>query len=495
MRGNNRKPQDRFSTWDELLKYVRQGAEVRTHSQQVQPGDVFVALPGAHTDGSDYIPQAVDRYAAWVVHPQHFKPGRTEARVRFWASPDPGNALGALAAAKHKTDERKPFLVGITGTNGKTTVSYLTEHLLRSAGKECGVLGTISYRWKGKERHADLTTPGCLELHAMLAEMAEDGVEVVCMEVSSHALDQQRTAGLAFDLAVFTNLTQDHLDYHQDMETYFQVKSRLFTTPPWASILNLDDEYGLRLAGLSKPGRGYSLNNVEVSDWPCLQGSVLQMERAGQVLGLHEQRVGQWSLRSGLVGRHNASNLLAAQAIGLELGLGPQDFKALESCAGPPGRLQRVPNKLGLHVFVDYAHTPDALNNVLSALKELNFQRLIVVFGCGGDRDPGKRPLMGQAVARHADLAVLTSDNPRHEDPEQIMHGVMPGLQGCPQVMRNPDRRQAIYMGLEATGPLDALVIAGKGHECTQQIGDQKLPFSDVQVVREYLDDVEVPEG
>jgi UDP-N-acetylmuramoyl-L-alanyl-D-glutamate--2,6-diaminopimelate ligase len=401
--------------------------------------------------------------------------------------------LGALAAAQYKTDQKKPFLVGITGTNGKTTVSYLVEHLLRSAGKDCGVLGTINYRWKGKERHADLTTPGCLDLHAMLAEMAEDGVEVVCMEVSSHALDQQRTAGLAFDLAVFTNLTQDHLDYHQDMETYFQVKSRLFTTASRASVLNFDDAYGLRLAGLSTPGRGYSLNKVDVPGWPCLQGSIQRMDRSGQVLSLHEPKLGQWSLRSGLVGRHNASNLLAAQAVGLELGLGPQDFRALESCTGPPGRLERISNKLGLHVFVDYAHTPDALDNVLVALKELDFRRLIVVFGCGGDRDPGKRPLMGQAVARHADLAVLTSDNPRHEDPEQIMHEVMPGLQDCPQVMCNPDRRQAIHMGLEATGPLDALVIAGKGHECTQQIGDQKLPFSDAQVVRGYLDSLQTP--
>jgi UDP-N-acetylmuramoyl-L-alanyl-D-glutamate--2,6-diaminopimelate ligase len=401
--------------------------------------------------------------------------------------------LGALAAAQYKTDQKKPFLVGITGTNGKTTVSYLVEHLLRSAGKDCGVLGTINYRWKGKERHADLTTPGCLDLHAMLAEMAEDGVEAVCMEVSSHALDQQRTAGLAFDLAVFTNLTQDHLDYHQDMETYFQVKSRLFTTASRASVLNFDDAYGLRLAGLSTPGRGYSLNKVDVPGWPCLQGSIQRMDRSGQVLSLHEPKLGQWSLRSGLVGRHNASNLLAAQAVGLELGLGPQDFRALESCTGPPGRLERISNKLGLYVFVDYAHTPDALDNVLVALKELDFRRLIVVFGCGGDRDPGKRPLMGQAVARHADLAVLTSDNPRHEDPEQIMHEVMPGLQDCPQVMCNPDRRQAIHMGLEATGPLDALVIAGKGHECTQQIGDQKLPFSDAQVVRGYLDSLQTP--
>ncbi|MFP4033979.1 MAG: UDP-N-acetylmuramoyl-L-alanyl-D-glutamate--2,6-diaminopimelate ligase [Desulfovermiculus sp.] len=484
--------QSQLSSWDELLEYVRQGAGVRTHSQQVEPGDVFVALPGTHTDGSAYIPQAVARHAAWVVHSNHFTPSAGEARVRFLACPDPGKTLGTLAAAKYKTDQKKPFLIGITGTNGKTTVSYLTEHLLRSAGKECGVLGTISYRWKGRERHADLTTPGCLELHAMLAEMAEEGVEVVCMEVSSHALDQQRTAGLAFDLAVFTNLTQDHLDYHQDMETYFQVKSRLFATASWSSILNFDDTYGLRLAGLSTPGRGYSLNKREVSNWPCLQGDVQQMERSGQVLGLNERGMGQWSLRSRLVGRHNASNLLAAQAIGLELGLGPKDFRVLESCSGPPGRLERVSNSQGLHVFVDYAHTPDALDNVLSALKELNFQRLIVVFGCGGDRDPGKRPLMGEAVARHADLAVLTSDNPRHEDPEQIMHGVMPGLQSCPQVMRNPDRRKAIYMGLEATGPLDALVIAGKGHECTQQIKEKKMPFSDVQVVREYLDGHEV---
>jgi len=473
--------------WQELLGYVQQGANLHTHSGSVRPGDVFVALPGSKTDGAQYIPQAVANGAAWIVHPGHVQPEQVSAGVRFVACPDTGSALGTLAAARYQTDRKRPLLIGITGTNGKTTVSYLVEHLWRFRKKECGIIGTISYRWKGQEKTADLTTPGCLDLHAMVAQMSQDGVDAVCMEVSSHALDQQRTAGLNFDLAVFTNLTQDHLDYHQDMEAYYQVKSRLFTDSNCPSIVNFDDPFGRRLAGLARLGRGYSLTGTEIRGWPSLQGRIEHMLGTGQIVTMQDNSKKTWTLRSKLVGRHNASNLLAAQAVGLELGCDPEELTALESFSGPPGRLQRIENSSGLHVFVDYAHTPDALDNVLTSLEELDFERLFVVFGCGGDRDPGKRPLMGQAVAKHADVVVLTSDNPRHEDPEQIMHQVLPGLADCPRVMCNPDRRQAICTALESLGPKDALLIAGKGHECTQQIKDQKLPFSDEHVVLETL--------
>jgi UDP-N-acetylmuramoyl-L-alanyl-D-glutamate--2,6-diaminopimelate ligase len=471
--------------WEELLAFVRGGAEVRTYSHAVQPGDIFVALPGTRTDGSRFIPQAVANGAAWVVHPRRVHP-LVQSGVRFFSCADPGLALGRLAAARYKTEEIRPFVVGITGTNGKTTVSYLVEHLLAHAGKGCGVLGTISYRWAGLERRADLTTPGCLDIHAMLAAMAKDRIELACMEVSSHALEQQRTAGVPFDLTVFTNLTQDHLDYHQDMEAYFQSKAKLFTQNHCASVLNCDDLYGQRLTVMSKPGRCFSLAGKEIPGWPCLQGHIERMDRNGQILCMKDRTVGSWTIRSGLVGRHNAANLLAAQAIGLELGLLPQDMTGLEDFTGPPGRMQRIQNPEGLHVFVDYAHTPDALDNVLSALRDLDFERLIVVFGCGGDRDPGKRPLMGQSVAKYADVAVLTSDNPRHEDPEAIMQAVLPGLALCPQVITEPDRRKAIHCALQVLEPKDALLIAGKGHENTQQIGERKLLFSDQQVVVEY---------
>jgi UDP-N-acetylmuramoyl-L-alanyl-D-glutamate--2,6-diaminopimelate ligase len=320
----------------------------------------------------------------------------------------------------------------------------------------------------------------------MLAAMVKDNIDVACMEVSSHALEQQRTAGVDFDLTVFTNLTQDHLDYHQDMEAYFQSKAKLFTPGRCASVFNADDDYGRRLAAVARPGSTFSLMGATIPGWPCLQGRIERMDRNGQVLHMQNSRGRSWTIRSGLVGRHNAANQLAAQAIGLELGLEPQDMTGLETFIGPPGRMQRIKNPEGLHVFVDYAHTPDALDNVLFALRELNFERFVVVFGCGGDRDPGKRPLMGQAVARYADLAVLTSDNPRHEDPETIMQAVLPGLALCPKVITEPDRRKAIHFALQVLGPKDALLIAGKGHENTQQIGDHKLPFSDEQVVLEY---------
>ncbi|WP_027369538.1 UDP-N-acetylmuramoyl-L-alanyl-D-glutamate--2,6-diaminopimelate ligase [Desulfovermiculus halophilus] len=471
--------------WEQLVAHVRHGAEVRTHSGRVQSGDVFVALPGTRTDGASYIPHAVEKGAAWVVHSRQIRSQSTPG-VCFLAHPDVSAALGRLARVRYGTDKLRPFLIGITGTNGKTTVSYMVEHLVHRAGKSCGVLGTINYRWQDVEREASLTTPGCLELHAMVAQMAEDGVDVACMEVSSHALDQERTAGLEFDLTVFTNLTQDHLDYHQDMEAYFQSKSKLFSPFSCASVLNFDNPWGRRLAEVAAAGCGFSLTGDQVPGWPCLRGRIQHMDRTGQVLEMEDPRIGTWTLRSELAGRHNASNLLAAQAVGLELGLGADHLKALEDFSGPPGRLQRIEGPRGQHVFVDYAHTPDALVNVLSALKELDFDRLFVVFGCGGDRDPGKRPLMGEAVARFADVAVLTSDNPRHEDPEQIMQAVLPGLAGCPRVVSEPDRRKAIQWALRTIGPRDALLIAGKGHECTQQIGDRKIPFRDEQVVVEY---------
>ena len=472
--------------WLELEASIRRGARLCTHSGQVGPGDVFVALPGLSHDGSVHIPKAVQQGAAWVVHPSGVHPQCSQPGVRFVSVSNIHAALGRLAGIMYGTDQARPLLVGVTGTNGKTTVTYMLEHILKAAGKRTGVLGTISYRWPGQEQEAALTTPGCLDLHAMLAKMAQAGVEVACMEVSSHALSQHRLAGLEFDLAVFTNLSQDHLDYHQDMDSYFQVKAGLFQGPRVRSVLNIDDAYGRELLAVGRPGRCFTTCGRSVRGWPCVQGKVEAMSRQGQVLCLRQEEQ-TWGLRCSLVGRHNASNLMAAQAAGLELGLDHRAFASLQSLNGPPGRLQRIENSQGLHVFVDYAHTPDALDNVLTAVADLDFERIIVVFGCGGDRDPGKRPLMGQAVARHAHLAVLTSDNPRHEDPEAIMDAVMPGLQGGVQVIREVNRRRAIALALQEMGPLDALIIAGKGHEGTQQIGDRKVLLKDAQVVREWF--------
>lgn len=482
--------------WSALTAQVRRGLMVRTHSAQVRPGEVFVALPGTRTDGAAHVAEAVSRGAGFVV----LGPGRNEnpaaqqgakGGVVTLEVPDPREALGELAAARHGTDARCPLLVGVTGTNGKTTVTYLVEHLLKAAGRCVGVIGTIGARWPKGALDSGMTTPDCWTLHEILARMHADGVDVACMEVSSHALAQKRTAGLRFEVAVLTNVTQDHLDYHGDMEAYFQAKALLFApgvagqAGPRARVINADDAYGRRLLR-QWGGLGYCLGGQECGAEDCLRGTITFCDRRG--LGLVMSHRGRtWELRSPLVGRHNAANLLAAQGAGRCLGLGPEDMAGLGGFAGVPGRLERIPNEQGLDIFVDYAHTPDALDNVLGALKELDFERLIVVFGCGGNRDRAKRPLMAQAVARWADVAVLTSDNPRHEDPEAIMDDAWPGLRGCPQALREADRRAAISRALGLMRPGDGLLVAGKGHETTQQVGDTKLPFHDPTVIRELL--------
>jgi UDP-N-acetylmuramoyl-L-alanyl-D-glutamate--2,6-diaminopimelate ligase len=480
--------------WSVLKAKVRQGLMVRTHSAQVQPGEVFVALPGMRTDGAAHIAEAVARGAGFVVvgssrEMKRQERTKVESGVVILETPDSREALGELAAAYHGTDIRCPLLVGVTGTNGKTTVTYLVKHLLEAAGRCVGVIGTIGARWPKGVVDSGMTTPDCWTMHEILARMRADDVDVVCLEVSSHALAQKRTAGLHFEVAILTNVTQDHLDFHGDMERYFQAKALLFApnatkqAGPRARVINADDAYGQRLLE-QWGGLGYCLGDHKGEDY--LQGTITFCNRHG--LGLSMSHQGQtWELQSTLVGRHNAANLLAAQGAGQCLGLKPKQMRSLESFAGVPGRLERIPNEQGLDIFVDYAHTPDALDNVLGALKKLDFKRLIVVFGCGGNRDRAKRPLMAQAVARWADVVMLTSDNPRHEAPESIMDDAWPGLQGCPQALREVDRRAAISRALGLMRPGDGLLVAGKGHETTQQVGETKLPFHDPTVIRELL--------
>jgi UDP-N-acetylmuramoyl-L-alanyl-D-glutamate--2,6-diaminopimelate ligase len=384
--------------------------------------------------------------------------------------------------------------VGITGTNGKTTVSYLLEALFTALGRKTGVIGTVSYRWPGHEEEAPLTTPGCLALHALLASMRRAGVEDAIMEVSSHALDQERVAGIGFSCALMTNLTQDHLDYHRDMEEYFASKARLFLPLAEGGIplddkivaANADDAYCRRiLAGI--PGSiGFGLAGTPVPGTRHLAGRVLSLAPRGARLGM-EFEGRSWELASPLVGAFNVMNLLAAQAVGLGLGLRPEEFSVLSEFTGVPGRLERVPDPSGRNVFVDYAHTPDALVKAISALRDAGFARIVTVFGCGGNRDRSKRPRMGQAVAGLSDVAVLTSDNPRDEDPEAIIADVLPGLAGCPEVIVRPDRRAALADALALLGPDDALLVAGKGHEPYQLIKGVKYPFSDQATLRELM--------
>ena len=468
---------------------------MRSHSGKVEAGDIFVAVKGTAVDGTKYIPDVVKNGAGFVVcsdieaaiavvMEKNGSLGSTE----FVQHDDPRIALGDLAAAYYGTEKAAFPIIGVTGTNGKTTITYLVEHLFGHLGKQVGVLGTVSYRWGGKEITAPQTTPGCVAIHEYFAEMAKAGVDLAVMEVSSHALDQCRAAGIPFAVGVVTNVTQDHLDYHGNMEAYFAAKTKLFTEVPLkdkAAVVNWDDAYGQRLIA-----QGYSGFCFGLEEPPAgvdgLHGRILHCEISG--LQMEMSWKGQvWQLHSKLVGKYNASNLLAAQAVGLALGLTPADMQVLGDFAGAPGRLERVDNPKGYHVFVDYAHSPDALENVLSAIRELAPKRVITVFGCGGDRDKTKRPLMGKAVCRYSDLVILTSDNPRTEDPIAIMNDIRPGLSDCTQVIETPDRKLGILTALSEMQAGDVLLVAGKGHEDYQILGTKKVPFSDQQVVREYF--------
>jgi UDP-N-acetylmuramoyl-L-alanyl-D-glutamate--2,6-diaminopimelate ligase len=470
--------------WAKLLKLARTGTPVCTHSGKVEHGDIFVALPGTRVDGAEYIPQALERGAAYVVT-RHVPPGLLDVRGKIVIHPNPAQALGELAGAYFGTEALRARVIGITGTNGKTTTTYLLEHLLTGNGFKVGVIGTVNYRWGGKEYPADMTTPDCLRLHHLLAQMDKDGVDWICMEVSSHALDQDRVAGICFDYAVFTNLTQDHLDYHLNLENYFQAKAKLFTPKQSRkpkAIINGDDKFGQRLKKTALDPLCYGLGE----DNDLIAASVIESRQGLRLECKFHNK--QWSMSSSLVGRFNAFNLLAALGVGLKLGMGEMELKVLEGFQGVPGRLQRVGNKKGLNIFVDYAHTPDALENVCKTLKNIDFDRLIVLFGCGGNRDRAKRPLMGQAVARYADLAVITSDNPRNEEPEAIIRDILPGIKGRVEIEIEPDRKKAIKLAISRMEKGDVLLIAGKGHEDYQEIKGKKIPFHDARVVEEIID-------
>jgi len=474
-----------------LVEQCRQGGlEVRVDSRQVRSGDIFVAVSGVKDDGARFIPAAVKSGASVVVcqpGDAHGEAAR-EAGCRVVHHADTREALWRLAEARWHTSEMPIKVLGITGTNGKTTCSYLLERIFTASGYKVGVLGTVNYRWPGHCETAPLTTPDALRVHSMLASMSKAGVDIVVMEVSSHAIDQQRVYGVPFAGAIFTNLTQDHLDYHKTMESYFKVKARLFLElprPDKVMVVNTDAPWGRRLMELCPKALSFGLQRSTLSK-RHLWGELLSAGSDGCHIKMHFDG-NEWELRSPLVGAFNASNLLAAQSLGLEMGLEPAAFRTLESFTGVCGRLERIENEQGYNIFVDYAHTPDALENVLKALREAGFRRIITVFGCGGNRDRTKRPLMGAAVARWSDVAVLTSDNPRFEKPESIIEDVLPGLKEAKTIMVEVDRKKATIKALEMLNKDDALLIAGKGHEDYQIINDVKHHYSDQEIVREFL--------
>ena len=464
---------------------------VLADSRKAAGGSLFVAVAGNAVDGHDFIDEAWRRGAAAVVVDRRDDFERRKKTIPagrvFCLVPDSRCALARLAAGWHGFPAHSMVMVGITGTNGKTTIAYLLEHLLARAGHRVGVVSTVNYRFAGLEQPAAHTTPGADDLQALLRRMVDAGTTCCVMEVSSHALDQQRAGEIPFSVVIFTNLSHEHLDYHREMESYFQAKKQLFTGCGGRAfkVINGDDRWGRRLLGeVEDPKLSYGL--APEVEFRALEpefsslGTTFTIEAAGE----------RWRCcHSPLIGRFNVLNVLAALAAARQLG-GTMELllEAVESFPQVPGRLQRVPNQRDLHILVDYAHTPDALEKVLSALREcVREGRLLTLFGCGGDRDRRKRPEMGRVAQRYSDLVVVTSDNPRHEDPEQIIADILAGMAPSEKLIVEKDRRRAIAAVIAAGRPGDLLLIAGKGHESYQQVGDRKLPFDDVQVVKEVL--------
>jgi UDP-N-acetylmuramoyl-L-alanyl-D-glutamate--2,6-diaminopimelate ligase len=461
-------------------------------SRRVEPGDCFVAVPGFKQDARRFVPDAIARGASLVVTEGEPLAGLSVAQVLV---PSARVALARLADAFHGHPSAALTLVGITGTNGKTTTSYLVDALLRARGLTTGIIGTIQYVLGGEARPANQTTPEALEIQGMLAEMRGRHIGGVAMEVSSHALALSRVDGLEFDVAIFTNLTQDHLDFHGTFDEYRRAKRRLFELlaaspkPGRTAVVNADDPAGAAMvAGLDVPvllfGLGEGAHVRAVEHTSNLDGIRMTVDTPR----------GRLTLRSALIGEHNVSNLLGAVAAGLALGLTPIAIaEALAAVGTVPGRFEQVGAGQSFLVVVDYAHTPDALERVLATARKITRGRLGVVFGCGGDRDRGKRSIMGEIAARLADRAWVTSDNPRSERPEAIIEEVVAGVVRVAgageRCATEPDRRLAIRAALDWAAAGDTVVIAGKGHETYQIVGATVLDFDDRAVAREVLRD------
>ncbi len=457
-------------------------------SRAVTGGQVFVALRGQRADGAAFAADAIARGAAAIVAEHPAPPG---THVPWAVVGDARVALAVLAAEFYRHPSREMQVVGITGTNGKTTTAYLLASIFDAAGLRSGVLGTVAYRIGKETREAIRTTPEAPEVQALLREMADRGCGACAMEVSSHALSLHRVDDMTFRAAVFTNLTRDHLDFHRDMESYFQAKRRLFEMLPRTApaLINADDPRGAALVEAGGRPVTYAITkSADITPGP------LSFSIDGLTFDVRTPR-GTIRVRSRLVGRPNVYNILAAAGTAAALDI-PFDAieRGLRDLEGVPGRFELVSGaKDDVTVVVDYAHTDDALRNLLETARPLARGRLITVFGAGGDRDRTKRPLMGAVAGRMSDVIVITSDNPRSEDPGQIIDEILRGLtpdtrkDSGQRVMTIPDRHDAIAKAIEIARPDDLVLIAGKGHEKYQVIGDQTLPFDDVAVARDAL--------
>jgi UDP-N-acetylmuramoyl-L-alanyl-D-glutamate--2,6-diaminopimelate ligase len=471
-----------------------------TDSRAVKPGDTFVAYPGSRTDGRQYIAQAIAGGANAVIWEAHGFNWNDEWRIPNLAVRDLRHHAGEIADHVYAGPSAKLWMVGITGTNGKTSCSHWLAQSLTELGKKSALIGTLGNGFPGTLQPTLNTTPDAIHLHGLLAEYLKRGAQAVVMEVSSHALAQGRVNGVQYDVALLTNLSHDHLDYHGDMQNYAAAKRRLFDWQQLRfAVLNLDDAFGAELAqqlhGSQVELVGYGLEKAsfdlsEQLGIRKVQGAELSMGAGGLRMQLHTDW-GDAVLNSGLMGRFNASNLLGVLAVllvsGMEL---PDAVRALQQVRAVPGRMQTLGGGIVPTVVVDYAHTPDALEKVLQTMREVvaaSGGRLICVFGCGGDRDRGKRPMMGKVAAKLADMCIVTSDNPRSEDPHDIIVSIVSGMAGGNyQVIE--ERAEAIAQAIRTAQAADAVLLAGKGHEPYQEIGGVKHPFSDVEVAQRALD-------
>jgi UDP-N-acetylmuramoyl-L-alanyl-D-glutamate--2,6-diaminopimelate ligase len=450
--------------------------ELAYDSREVEPGALFFCVPGEKVDGHEFAAAAVEAGAVALVAEREL----AEVDVPQVVVPDARVVMAPMAARFFGDPTGELKVVGITGTNGKTTTAFLLREILEAGGVRCGLLGTVKQVVGGVEEEVERTTPEAIDLQRTFRRMVDEGDAACVMEVSSHALALHRCDAIHFDVALFTNLTQDHLDFHGTMDEYFESKRLLFEMGPDAAIVNVDDQYGRRLA----------------EEFDCLAFSStgaeadLRASDVGITAGGAEFHVKDVSVQTHLPGDFNVANALGAFAAATSLGVAPEvAAEALSEASAPPGRFEPIDEGQDFTVLVDYAHTPDSLESVLRAARGLGEGRVISVFGAGGDRDKSKRPLMGRVGAKLSDLAIVTSDNPRSEDPEAIVAEVVGGAANGSGVEVEVDRRAAIALALSRAGPGDTVVIAGKGHEQGQELeGGRKIPFDDRDVAREELE-------
>jgi UDP-N-acetylmuramoyl-L-alanyl-D-glutamate--2,6-diaminopimelate ligase len=465
---------------------------VTLDSRVVAPGDLYVALPGTKVHGAAFCADAVAAGAVAVLTDPDGRVRAAQTGVPVFVLADPRGKLGEVSCWVYGNPSSRLLLIGVTGTSGKTTSTYLLESGLRAAGHQTGLIGGVETRIGRDRLPSSLTTPEAPDLQALFAVMAERGVTAAAMEVSSHSLALGRVGGTSFDVAVFTNLSQDHLDFHPDLEDYFRAKASLFM-PPVLGVINIDDKYGRRLASSALvPITTFSAAGRDEADWRAVDvrsgadGSTFRVIGPGGV---------EADVSVGLAGVFNVANALGAVVALVESGVGLEDAVAgIAACPGVPGRLERVPAAgLDVTAFVDYSHKPGAVEAVLRSLRPVTRGSLIIVLGCGGDRDRAKRPMMGAAAASLADVAILTSDNPRSEDPLAILAAMLDGVLSVPQddrarVIVEPDRAAAIAQAVGLAAPGDVIVVAGKGHETGQYVAGAVLPFDDRAVTASALE-------